>query len=522
MLRQMTQVRKLIYVFFLSLGFLAVCVPASAQNVHDMERKASSPDGVHGGEPVSFESVVDGVSNLFDDIGNFFKEKGADTKKTENKESGKEDEADQQKLIHAKKMGSPNSDPHSVGAQENKTAPYQVYSAPMIPQETSFAQEPVAANWHDVDLDKVPPLSNKEGLGIGTEDGAKVLPNVQKSRKVVKRVPLPSIKAMPQQFLPILPLDQNSKSEAQLLPVASNYNLAANHHSIKRAIIVIHGITRNASESLATVESLAGPNASQALIIAPQFPVSVDIMRFSKYLPDSGRQVARWSLDLGWQYGGLSRLSPHKRGISSFTALDILMMFLADKQRFPALEHIVIAGHGLGGDFVQRYAAVGVAPPMMVGQDLSLRFLVANPSTYLYPTASRPIKGSLRFERPQESHCAAYDEYPYGLQKLSPYVRRKGVSSIRLEYPLVPMTYLVGGKFVVDHYLDRSCAALMQGKNRSERGINFSRYLSRSYGNAMHPHQTFMTVPNVGYDIVGVFGSFCGMISLFSDGVCLQ
>jgi predicted alpha/beta superfamily hydrolase len=45
--------------------------------------------------------------------------------------------------------------------------------------------------------------------------------------------------------------------------------------------------------------------------------------------------------------------------MSSYTAVDNIIKAFNNATLYPNLKHIVIAGHSLGGQFVQRYAMVG-------------------------------------------------------------------------------------------------------------------------------------------------------------------
>ena len=88
--------------------------------------------------------------------------------------------------------------------------------------------------------------------------------------------------------------------------------------------------------------------------------------------------------------------------LSSFAVADRLLAELSDAKRFPNLRRIVLAGHSAGGQFVNRYVAVGRLGESGAGpaRRLEYRFLVANPSSYLYLDGRRPVAGGDRFEVP--------------------------------------------------------------------------------------------------------------------------
>jgi len=480
MIHHWKKIRNIILTFFLCVLLSNIISISFAKTSKEMVDKAQSTEISNKVKTVGVKSFLNGFTNIFTDMNEYFANKDREKAKEEKKKE-KEAKNKDKKLIDVKKIENVNKEP-----AKKKKAPYKVYSAPIIEDDNYFEYDKKT---------KMPPPKYKS-------------------------VSPPSLSSFPKQFFPILPIGSGFKKEAQLLPFVSNKMLGSDLSNINRAIIVIHDISRNASQSLATLTTLSGSNSNNVLIISPQFPIEVDIMRFAKYLPDSGRQVARWNLNLGWQFGGVSKLSKRSVGISSFTAIDILMMFLTDKKRFPSLEKIIMVGHGYGADFLQRYSSVGVAPSIVKKENVDLKFVIANPSSYLYPTATRKVKSSKIFNYPNKKECPNVNDYPYGVNNLSSYARRRGASSIRLDYPLQSITYLIGNKIIVDNYLDRNCAAMMQGKTRLNRAINFSRYLIRSFGEKIKSKQIFVTVPNASYDPISLYGSYCGMKNIFGNGDC--
>jgi hypothetical protein len=309
----------------------------------------------------------------------------------------------------------------------------------------------------------------------------------------------------------------------QFLPIASNHELAADQAFVKRAIVVVHDIARNANEALTTMTTIAGAENETTLIMAPQFPLEIDVARFAAFLPDKGRTIAKWpvSQKAGWQTGDESLAKPPLRSISSFTVMDLLLLYLGDTQRFPKLETIVLAGHGMGADFVQRYAAVGKAPDLISRQGLSVRYLVANASSYLYLTSVRPAANGRNFVMANVAACPGVTAYPYGLRQMTAYARRSGIDAIRLGYPERRVTYLFSENIMSDPYLDNDCAATAQGKDRLARGRYYERYLTMSFGDSLLRTQAFAVVTGAGYDPVSLFGSYCGLSALFGDGTCV-
>jgi hypothetical protein len=321
-------------------------------------------------------------------------------------------------------------------------------------------------------------------------------------------------------YFPVLPFEAPPDAEPQLVPVASNHPLDGDHAGITSAVIVIHDFMRDAPKMLSIVSTLAGTNNATTLIVAPQFLLDFDIARLRARLPENGRVFARWPLD-GWQNGGSSIAQAPGKPISSFTVVDLLLMYLSDKKSFPDMGTITVAGHGEGGDFVQRYAASGRAPEVIGAQGPPIRFLVADASAYLYLTDLRPRVNKPGFVTPDAASCPGFNAYPYGLDKLNDYVQRVGATAIKLGYAARPITYLIGEKAAVSDPLpDDSCAAALQGPNRVMRAANYDVYLYQTFGDAEAKNQKFVTVPAAGYDAAALFGSPCGLAVLFGDGNC--
>ena len=392
------------------------------------------------------------------------------------------------------------------------TAPYKVYPSPYVPDDMTISPPLTGAGADGYARDRTPIVQAPD-----------LPPEMRKTEAPPPAGPVAvPVNAMSRQYFPLLPLNAPPDTPPQMLPLASNLDLAAEHPGVSRAIIFIHDLSRDASEGLSMMTTLAGTDNGTTMILAPQFPLEADIARFAPHLPDQGRGIARWpvSRNSGWQTGEDSLARPSQKGISSFTAMDLLLLYLADRKTFPGLGQVVIAGHGMGADFVQRYAAMGQAPDILKGQNLPVRFLVANASSYLYLTGVRPAAGGSNFVIPDASQCRDVNNYPYGLNNLAAYARRSGGNAIRLSYPERRVMFLLSEKIASDPYLDTDCAATAQGKDRLARGRNYERYLMMSFGDTAQETQSFTLVPNAGYDPVSLFGSYCGLSLLFGDGNC--
>ncbi|MEC3978245.1 hypothetical protein [Amycolatopsis sp. H20-H5] len=285
-------------------------------------------------------------------------------------------------------------------------------------------------------------------------------------------------------------------AEGASMPYYRSFPLAGSS-AATQAVIVVHGTERNAAnyfDRMVQAARDAGADSTTE-IIAPHFQIAED--------KPAAREVS-WTNgdDTSWKDGGDS-VSP--AGISSFTVIDEILTKLADKQRFPALTRITLAGHSAGGQFVQRYAVGGVAPAQLPG--VSFRYVTANPSSYLYFTPDRPVGTGL------PGSCPAYDDYKYGLNHLNAYLGEFTGDQLIKQYVTRKVTYLLGGGDVhQDHGIDQSCAAETQGHYRLVRGQNYFSSIAKNYPAA--PHEKVI-VPGVGHDSGAMFDSSQGRAAIF-------
>ena len=322
-------------------------------------------------------------------------------------------------------------------------------------------------------------------------------------------------------YFPVLPFDAAADATPQWVPVAANHPMEGAHAGVTRAVIVIYGAERDANGALAGLSALAGAANEVTMIMAPQFLLPSDIGRFADHLPERGRTFAAWQM-AGWQAGDDSIPAQSQKGVSSFTVIDLLLMYLADRKAFPDLTTITVAGFGAGGNFVQRYAAFGMAADALTRQNIELRLIVADASSYLYVTAVRPLwtkeGGRKGFVRPDAAACPAYNAYPYGLDHLNDYARRIGSNAAKTAYATRLVTYL--NTDVPDAVPESNCAVLAEGTDSVTRAANYQAYIQSLYGDVAAKTQNFMLAKDASNDAVSLFGSACGMSVLFGDGFC--
>ncbi|OOV94096.1 MULTISPECIES: hypothetical protein [unclassified Pseudomonas] len=270
---------------------------------------------------------------------------------------------------------------------------------------------------------------------------------------------------------------------------------------IQRALIIVHGRLRNAQTYLHSAEqaaSQAGQGAN-TLVIAPQFLNESDVQR--NHLD---RQVLRWKGN-DWMAGEAS-IGPGQ--VSSYGALDQIIKHLGNHTLFPALKEIVVAGHSGGGQVVQRFALIGHDHPTLQREGISLRFVVANPSSYAYFSPQRPV----RFDA---ADCPGFDNWKYGLQQLPDYARGQSAEQLEQAYVSRTITYLLGQQDTDPNHpaLDKSCEAEAQGAYRLIRGHNYFDYLKQRHPQLSH---RLVEVPGVGHNGDGMLTSPEGQKALFA------
>lgn len=295
-----------------------------------------------------------------------------------------------------------------------------------------------------------------------------------------------------------------------MLPVYADHPLNAAAADVKRVLIVVHGTLRNADVYFADgrlAVDEAGAAGAGTLVAAPQFLTRPDIVAFN--LPPD---TLAWTQE-GWK-GGDPALSPAP--LSSFSAMDALLEHFSDRTLYPALTEVVVSGHSAGAQIVQRYAVAGQAETRLVNAGIKVRYVVANPSTYLYFDQRRPsANGS--FEPAATTYCPRVNSWKYGMEKLPAYVAQQDLGSIEARYAARKVIYLLGMADTnpYTHFIDRSCPAMAQGPYRLARGLSYFKYLQGRHPAALN--QSVVQVPGVGHDGRGMFGSACGQAAIFGQ-----
>ncbi|WP_186028588.1 alpha/beta hydrolase [Burkholderia gladioli] len=292
------------------------------------------------------------------------------------------------------------------------------------------------------------------------------------------------------------------------LPVYANRDLEAPAPDVTRVLIVLHGTLRNADVYEATGQQViaqAGEAGQHVLVVAPQFLTRADARAF-----DLPPRTLAWS-QRGWKAGEAAR---QPAPLGSMAVLDALLARFADRRRYPALGSVVVAGHSAGAQLLQRYAVVGHGDEALARLGVAVRYVVANPSSYLYFNGRRPAAASVPL-----ADCEGVNRWKYGFDGAPPYVTAQGKADFERRYVARDVVYLLGTADTdpATHFIDRSCAAMTQGPNRLARGLAYFDYLR-----ARHPSdftQTLVEVPGVGHDNLRMFTSECGTAVLLGQPI---
>ena len=275
-----------------------------------------------------------------------------------------------------------------------------------------------------------------------------------------------------------LTFDIKKGEKTYTLRYASNHPIAERNKKIKQLIIYIHGARRNGLDYYEWGEAAvkAANKDEETLFISPQFTSEKDL---EDHKHDANHLF--W-VSNNWRIGDESVSSKKRKmaeAFSSFSLTDSIINRVCNRNLFPKLKKIIVIGHSAGGQFVSRYAGMTPMPNILRGY--KFRFIIMNPSTYLYLDDRRPVKTatSLTFARPDTTGCSNFNEYPRGFEKLNPYATKIGETTIKQQFLSRDVAFVLGGSDtdMKDPSLDKSCGGNLQGRFRLERGQFYYEYL---------------------------------------------
>jgi hypothetical protein len=277
--------------------------------------------------------------------------------------------------------------------------------------------------------------------------------------------------------------------------------------SVTQIVVMLHGRLRDADAYLRSTQcALAASSVDQAkvLLAVPQFLATADVEHHA-----AGNDCLHWEWT-AWM-GGLDARGPAP--LSSFDVLDALVDRYLDNRTYPAVREIVIAGHSGGAQVAHRHAILSDAATRCRARGVTLRYVIANPSSYVYFDALRPQSNGT-FRELDRAACPGFNEWKYGIEKLPRYAQAVDPHALERRYMNHDVSYLLGALDDDPHHpaLDRSCAALAQGPHRLARGRAYYAYLG-----ARHPQMRHQLheVPSAAHSGDAMFVSEAGVRALF-------
>lgn len=277
-----------------------------------------------------------------------------------------------------------------------------------------------------------------------------------------------------------------------------SFPLEARNAAIRRAVIVVHGATRDADNyfrHMLAAAFLAG-ELEKTIVIAPRFAST-----------NGGCADTVADREARWPCSGPTRRTAgggavDNEATTSFDAMDALLRTLAARESFPNLQAIVLAGHSGGGQFVSRYQMANQVHETL---KVPVTYVVANPSSYTYLDPTRPtetvINANVSALAPgyvsapsakppspfvefwDANNCTTYDQWPYGLQRRAGYTTKITDDQLKKQAASRPSTYLLGGLDVLPLFgFDDTCAGMAQGPTRLARGLAYGQYINQRFG----------------------------------------
>lgn len=311
--------------------------------------------------------------------------------------------------------------------------------------------------------------------------------------------------------------------------------------SPRSAIVVMHGHPRDANRSFdaALLAARRAGRLDDTLIAAPLFQVAEDRSARcrARGVPPPEAGDALWTCS-SWLDGSPSQGAVP---IGSFAALDALVAELV--RQWPGLQTITLAGFSAGAQMLQHSVGFAGDPPAGV----TLRYVIADPGSWLYFDPVRPVPTlagnpvgwdacgggadfpagcTFRFDVPSDlGACRDYDGWKYGVEAL-PAALGRPAAEAKARYAKAQIAYLEGErdssaeKGAFYPILDKSCAALLQGPYRLQRGQAYLAYEqafipSGDSRNGIDRGRRLTVVPGCGHDVTCVLPSEAARASLF-------
>ena len=299
------------------------------------------------------------------------------------------------------------------------------------------------------------------------------------------------------------------------------YSLDAPNSAITRALVIIHGASRDADNYFRTglASAFLAGALENTIVISPRFAAKngscADALD-----PDE----VNWPCSGdSWRSGGIAAGSK----LTSYDLMDEVLRRLARKNIFPNLRVIVVAGHSAGGQYVTRYEMANQVHEKL---GVAVLYVASNPSSYAYTDAERPTESAWTVSARAPGYvpapadravfgpfsdrrdCTTYNKWPYGFEGRTGYTASLGEGQLKKQFAARPTTYLLGELDILPlGGFDASCSAMAQGPTRLARGEAFAKYANDKMG-AQH---TVTIVPLCGHNARCMFTAEAALPVLF-------
>jgi hypothetical protein len=268
------------------------------------------------------------------------------------------------------------------------------------------------------------------------------------------------------------------------------YEELAEWKELDAAIIVLHGVNRNANDYFQyMMNALKSTGIENNVVLISPF--------FKNQSEASGGDFY-WN-SVNWREGQNS-ISGSK--ISSFEVLDNLIKQLTDSKFFPAMKNIIVTGHSSGALMSHLYAGSNKVQDDYPNIDFD--HIVANSQYFYYPDGQRMDENTENLFTPAD--CSSYNVWPFGFSAIPPYLSETSKGSFNDHFVNRSVIYLLGNGTGSDSSLNTSsCHATLLGSSRYQRGENMFKYMELVYP-GMHQHSKTI-VNGIGHDGNGMYNS---------------
>ncbi|GAM89397.1 hypothetical protein ANO11243_074350 [Dothideomycetidae sp. 11243] len=291
---------------------------------------------------------------------------------------------------------------------------------------------------------------------------------------------------------------------------------------VQRVVIIIHGLDRDPGTYMANMlsalaqTSTGNPNVnfSNVQIICPYF-TNGDDKNFG-YPWTSGLLPGRGSTTNAlvwpgsqWSAGGNNQYPYNSTTISSYAAIDQMIQYFDNRALYPNVKQIVVGGHSMGGQFVNRYAEIGI--PLITNSPVT--YWIANPDSFAWMSTTRPLS---------TASCSIYDVWREGFTNFTLYPMKYQTSLVASGRSAVLANWNSKSKAFVRGTQDfgdsaSTCAPYTTGANRNERFFNFIKAFPPVCTSPSHGQCDTVDYVNAGHDAGAIMVSPAGQARLFLD-----